>query len=406
MSPPVSLAPCVAVVGPANSGKSTFLNQLDHALQNHPAKPSVHVVKGSPDGSGRYLFHAPKQREKLKARVKGQWQPGTTADVICAWIDHARQSLELALLDFGGKHDSQNDRMLSRCSHYIALCKRLDDPAEEAELTSSWIDLCERNGLTAVAVVRSFVQEHRAEILSRPNEAVLRATYRSDAATPDDPTNLAVIEEMISRLLELRAISLRQPYLDLNLRRNWQVSDLDNLGGLVGELEALLHGGGPLRLGGRAPMWAYAAVMHRALTVRGSASIAVFDPKIAGGWVRIPETIAPAADGPLSRALKISWIEPVSLGQEPRAATLDLIIGSGDHFLAPALDRDLAATSLPPGAIPQGAKAVSGPVPIWLHLTYSRWLRTLPEAAPIGIWDAGLGKNIWVHFPKKGVKGV
>ena len=60
-APPSSegLAPCVAVVGPAGSGKTTLLHHLDHALARHPSRPRTHVVKGNPDGTGRYLFHAP-----------------------------------------------------------------------------------------------------------------------------------------------------------------------------------------------------------------------------------------------------------------------------------------------------------------------------------------------------------
>src|SRR5205823_5373022 len=57
------LAPCVAVIGPPNSGKTTLLHLLDSALQHHPDAPLAYVVKGSPDGSGRYLHRAPDLRE-------------------------------------------------------------------------------------------------------------------------------------------------------------------------------------------------------------------------------------------------------------------------------------------------------------------------------------------------------
>jgi hypothetical protein len=68
VSAPVSeepiLAPCVAVVGPANSGKTSLLHPLDEALQSHPSAPLAYVVKGNPDGTGRYLLHAPELRER------------------------------------------------------------------------------------------------------------------------------------------------------------------------------------------------------------------------------------------------------------------------------------------------------------------------------------------------------
>lgn len=70
-------APCVAVVGPANSGKTTLLHFLDEALQRHAAQPLTYVVKGSPDGTGRYLFHAPELRAALRERVTQQPAPKT-----------------------------------------------------------------------------------------------------------------------------------------------------------------------------------------------------------------------------------------------------------------------------------------------------------------------------------------
>src|SRR6476661_8602317 len=111
---PSTTAPCIAVVGPPNSGKTTLLSLLDEALQNHPDQPQTYVVKGSPDGTARYLSNAPELREKLKGIVKGAWSE-ETARIICDWIDSCRSSLDLVLLDMGGKHDPKNDSILSRC---------------------------------------------------------------------------------------------------------------------------------------------------------------------------------------------------------------------------------------------------------------------------------------------------
>jgi Ni2+-binding GTPase involved in maturation of urease and hydrogenase len=134
------LAPCVAVVGPANSGKTTLLHRLDRALQEHPARPIACVVKGNPDGTGRYLFEAPEQRDALKTRVKGAWRAETVATVR-DWIGHARSRIELLLVDFGGKHAPVNASMLARCTHFIVVARAFDDPAREREEgMQSWID--------------------------------------------------------------------------------------------------------------------------------------------------------------------------------------------------------------------------------------------------------------------------
>src|SRR5437867_357448 len=149
-----ALAPCVAVIGPANSGKTTLLHLLDIALQDHQAGALVYIIKGQPDGSGRYLYLAASEREKFKPRTKGQWIP-LTVDTIVDWIRNARRTLELTLLDFGGKHDAVNGRMLRECSHYIVMAGS-HLPEGEVHL---WVDEAERNGLIPVAHVVSLWEQ-------------------------------------------------------------------------------------------------------------------------------------------------------------------------------------------------------------------------------------------------------
>ena len=140
MSSGASLAPCIAVVGPANSGKSTLVHLLNRALNERKGAPLFCVVKGSPDGSGRYLFHSPELREALKSQIKGRWVDDTF-ETIRESIRNCRASLELVLVDSGGKHTPVNERILRGCSHYVVLATRFDDPAKEAtEGMESWVE--------------------------------------------------------------------------------------------------------------------------------------------------------------------------------------------------------------------------------------------------------------------------
>jgi hypothetical protein len=123
-----SEAPCIAIVGPANAGKTTLLHQLDEKLNR---LDSFLVLKGNPDGTGRYLYHAPELRNdpEFTKSVKGKWGDATI-ERICEWITHGRRNLSLALLDFGGRHDEQtaegNARMLDVCSHYLVVSRDND----------------------------------------------------------------------------------------------------------------------------------------------------------------------------------------------------------------------------------------------------------------------------------------
>lgn len=184
------LAPCVVVAGPANAGKTTLLHQLDRALQRR--LESVLVIKGSPDGTGRYLFHQPELREALKPEVKGRWAP-PTMERIGDWVEQGRRNLELALLDFGGKHNPENEKVLRRCSHYILVSREGDD-----EGAASWDRVCVDLGLSPVARMRSRWGWGGAGLEGG------EGWFRSDAGGEDDETNLPAIEALAARLEEIR----------------------------------------------------------------------------------------------------------------------------------------------------------------------------------------------------------
>ena len=381
------LAPCVAVVGPANSGKTSLLHLLDAALQTHPSAPLVYVVKGNPDGTGRYLLHAPELREKLKPRVKGAWGE-TTVETVSGWIDECRRHLELVLLDFGGRHAPANERMLRRCSHFIVVA-RAEEGREPAGAVAtppgpSWAAVCEAAGLAPVAVVRSLGGSGAPEI-SRGPSGVLSAAFRADACGPEDPTNRQVVAGIVEEMLALARRREAPAYVDLRLGRDWLPADLRDVGGRLGRIQRLAGAGEPIVLGGgRAPAWAYGAALHRALDVAPAARVRVFDPKVPGALVEVPATPERARGGYLARSVTARW-HPLPAGE---GATLDFLISTPDRMLSPAAALSPQELPVPAGEPPAGALVVSGSAPIWLLLTATRWLRSISPSATLGIWDA------------------
>lgn len=363
-----NLAPCIAVVGPANSGKTTLLHQLDEHLQARIN--AVLVLKGNPDGTGRYQFHAPDLREALKAEVKGQWG-SATIDRICDWIDHGRRNLSIALLDFGGKHSPENGRMLGRCSHYI-LVSRLGDEKGAA----SWEEVCRRNNLRLVASMRSVGPDDPPPQLAS-DEAGMTGTFRFDAS-PGDTVNDTVLTPLTERIVSMgRTVDLT-PYVDLHLLTPWTEEMVSTVAGRDHKIRELAERVGAVVLGGVAPRWAYLAGLRCALLVNDQARVFFFDPKEPERLVEIPARRRPVNFPP--GQLQLSW------NVKPGFAELRCELLSPDKFLPSSAAQNLAGAP-GYGEVPNlDSVGLYGPGPTWLYGAYARWLMAC-GVRRLGSWD-------------------
>jgi hypothetical protein len=376
---PNETAACVAVVGPANAGKSTLLHQLDEKLQ--PLLDSFLVMQGNPDGIGRYLYHSPDLRNDrdFKKSIKGEWGEGTV-DRICEWVTHGRRNLSLALLDFGGRHDERtaegNARMLRACSHYLVVA-RTTDP----EGASFWDGVCREHGLVRVGWMRSWIEER-----DRPRPGTLEqgdgvhGSFQVDVR-PGDPANDAELAPLVDKLVALSRPPDRIPYVDLDLRGDWLIHQIPDVAGRASKIVELALRTGVVVLGGGAPIWAYLAGLRRALAARPDARVFFYDPRQPISLVEIPA--APAspsiADAFTRDALELSWRE------DGGRSVLELKIATANKFLPPSVPQNLASLPIC-SAAPTTDVGLSGKGPTWLHGTYARWL-IAAGARRLAVWD-------------------
>jgi len=222
------------------------------------------------------------------------------------------------------------------------------------------------------------------------------ASFRSDASGPGDAVNQEVIAALVKSLVALRRENSTPPYLDLRLGRDWVPEDLEDLAGHAGPLAELTLSGQPVVLGGRAPAWAYCAVMHRCLDRRSDCEITIFDPKVPNGFVDIADQPRLGRDAALADCVSVLWTDELRGG----CAILDVRIVSENKFLPMPDRRSTAVLPGPASAVPGGDVAITGAIPIWLHLAYSRWLRSLEPRRSIGAWDARYRRVLWVCGPR------
>ncbi|MBI4472336.1 MAG: hypothetical protein HY646_06685 [Acidobacteria bacterium] len=371
----MELAPCIAVIGPANAGKTTLLHQLDERLQKRLT--AVHVIKGNPDHTGRYQFQAPNLREALKSHVKGMWG-SSTIEHICESIDCGRRNLEVALLDFGGKHNPENDRMLALCSHYVVVSRLAD-----VEGGASWDMAAAQNGLKRIAWMRSLGPRDECVPVIATSVNGLDGTFRYDVQ-PGESVNDAVIERLAEEIVALRRDLDLIPYIDLHASERWTEADIPDVKGRATKIREVASRMGEAVLGGAAPIWAYLAGLRCALEANPGVRVFFFDPKQPEPLVEIPQQ---RREGPFpERVLELHWTE--QSGQH----RLEFHMLRDDKFLPPEAAQQLAGA---PGfgKIPGQEVSLWGKGPTWLSGAYARWL-VAAGVERLSAFDATMQKTI------------
>jgi len=151
--------PALFIGGPPNSGKSVMSHALLRGLQGANPDRRIHLHRAQWDGEGNWAIEAEDRAlvDTLRRQNKAGWSQRFFEHHGNA-IGHIRQTVDLVLVDFGGKPKLRDVTVLHRCTHYLIITS---DP----EALAQWHDFCQlRGGLTPLGVIHS-VLEDRVEVL-------------------------------------------------------------------------------------------------------------------------------------------------------------------------------------------------------------------------------------------------
>lgn len=148
-----ALAPAIAIVGPANSGKSVVAYQLFRALQGVGIE--VFLQRAHWDGEGNYTLEAQHwdsdQRQAFRLRNRGQFTETFYPDQ-ATMVQRLRLTQALVLVDVGGLVQPEKKVLLAACSHILVVTH---DPAA----VSDWRTLSKLPEVAVLWSVREICEE-------------------------------------------------------------------------------------------------------------------------------------------------------------------------------------------------------------------------------------------------------
>lgn len=155
----------ILIGGPPNSGKSVLCHALYNRLKHQTSSKNIYLHRAQWDGEGSWFAEMTNRSlaEELSKRFRAQGTARFFPHHAEA-VSKIRQSMELVLVDFGGKPEPADLVLVRRCTHYIIISR-------EPDAIADWHDFCRRRGgLKPLAVIHS-VLEKQQQIL--PNKQFL-----------------------------------------------------------------------------------------------------------------------------------------------------------------------------------------------------------------------------------------
>lgn len=292
----------VAIGGPPHSGKTVLIGLLRVLL---PRDKFV-IIEAAPDGEGITGWSFDGDPELVRAvRRKGKF-----LEEFVDWVaDSVRNSrMPVTLVDLGGylfdeagnftptgvRLTPQNERIVRECDYLIVIAN-----PDYAGAARTWVDEGIRLGTKPLAILESVQSGADDEIFEAGVPLKARITRLERENPPvGSPTARAVAQLLVDLAGEgepeadgSESADVNFPRLaeDLNLPLRNGGPDRDWVPAVLPELLALISartaGQSEVRLWGNTPLGA----PYHALACGLAARVFYFDPKVAWGWVGIPE---------------------------------------------------------------------------------------------------------------------
>lgn len=160
----------ILIVGPPNSGKSVLSYRLGKDLVKRKPDVKIYLHRANWDGEGNHTYETPDEKFAQRLADKNKFKIQLLPERYMlkseyfryqAEVTHKiRQVVDLALVDVGGRVETEKIPLIEQCSHYIVIS---NDPQKVAD----WHQLC-GDKLQLLAVIHSRQEEYLQVLKTEP----------------------------------------------------------------------------------------------------------------------------------------------------------------------------------------------------------------------------------------------